>query len=66
MILIGSISNTMLIFIFPIAFHYKIFGSIYVTKWEHLARLSIVCIGIVAGSVGGYQAILKLYHDMSQ
>lgn len=64
MILIGSISNTLLIFVFPIVFHYKIFGSGHVSKWEHLARIAIVCVGLLAGSVGGYQAIKKLYNDI--
>lgn len=64
MILIGSISNTLLIFIFPVVFHYRIFGSDHVSKWEHAARITIVCVGLLAGSVGGFQAISKLYNDI--
>jgi amino acid permease len=65
MTLIGSASNTMLIFVFPIIFHYKLFGRKHISVWENLARLCIVLIGILAGVVGGSQAVYALYMDFS-
>ena len=63
MTLVGAMTNTMLIFIFPVIFHYKIFGAQHVSIWEHIFRGFIISMGIFSGVIGGWQAIKALYYD---
>jgi amino acid permease len=66
MTLLGSLSNTMLIFVFPILFHYKLFGIAHLTRREHVIRTMIVLVGVFSGCIGGSQAIYNLYIDFSK
>ena len=66
MSLIGSISNTLLIFIFPILFHYKLFGWAHVSKRENATRILILIVGLLAGLIGGSEALAALYRDFTQ
>ena len=66
MSLIGSISNTLLIFIFPILFHHKLFGWAHVSKRENATRILILIVGLLAGLIGGSEALAALYRDFTQ
>ena len=66
MTFIGSIANTLLIFIFPIVFHFKLFGFKHLTVTELALRCVILVIGCFGGLLGGYQAVKALYNDFTK
>ena len=59
--LLGSVANMMLIFIFPVIFYLKLKST---SIQQKCILIGILCIGILAGAVGGYDAIVALYKDM--
>jgi amino acid permease len=66
MTLIGSVSNTMLVFVFPIIFHYKLFGTQNISVTEHIMRVGIIALGVLAGVMGGMEAVYNLYMDFKK
>ncbi|KAI8929207.1 transmembrane amino acid transporter protein-domain-containing protein [Entophlyctis helioformis] len=63
MTFLGAVANTMLIFVFPVVFYYKIFG----VAGRGVAELAfaglIIAVGIMGGCIGGYESLVALYND---
>ncbi|KAI8911046.1 transmembrane amino acid transporter protein-domain-containing protein [Gorgonomyces haynaldii] len=59
--LIGALSNTLLIFVFPIVFHWKLFGV-----QRPILSVAILAIGLVGGFIGTKDAFIALYRDIMQ
>jgi hypothetical protein len=60
MALIGAVSNTILIFVLPIA-------CSFILKRDNqsvLFGILILIIGLIGGAVGTYEALVALYHDI--
>ncbi|KAK5672990.1 hypothetical protein QVD99_000466 [Batrachochytrium dendrobatidis] len=64
MTFLGAVANTMLIFVFPVVFYYKIFGLQGRSITELVFGATIIFIGILGGSIGGYESLMALYRDV--
>ena len=63
MMLLGAVANTMLIFIFPTIFYNKLYGF---KGWQqHSIAAFIILVGVVGGSIGGFEALRALWLDIS-
>lgn len=57
--LIGAVANTLLIYIFPVVFHAKLFGVS-----RGLLSALILVVGCIGGGMGTLDALSNLYHDV--
>jgi hypothetical protein len=65
--LVGAVSNTLLIFVFPILCDYvleKREGIRVKPTFEFLFEVLIVLVGLIGGAFGTYDALLALYTDI--
>ena len=62
MSLIGAVSNTMLIFILPVLFNFYLGEGN--TTTTYILGLGIMVIGLFGGTLGTYDAVQALYHDV--
>eukprot|EP00842_Homolaphlyctis_polyrhiza_P003428 jgi/Hompol1/4086/HPOL_003498-RA len=64
MTFLGAVANTMLIFVFPVVFYYKIFGTAGRSYSELGFAGLIIAVGLLGGSIGGYESLVALYRDV--
>jgi hypothetical protein len=61
--LIGAVSNTMLIFVLPIACDFILNKN---TGISYVIGGGIMVIGLIGGSMGTYEALIALYNDITR
>lgn len=66
MTLIGAVANTLLIFIFPVIFHLKLFPNVKRPLLYYILTAFILTVGIIGGSMGTLDALKALYHDITK
>ncbi|KAI9206866.1 transmembrane amino acid transporter protein-domain-containing protein [Polychytrium aggregatum] len=65
MTLLGAVANTLLVFVFPVLFDFRLFGFRNRSPFEKGIGILILLVGTLGGCVGGFDALRALWNDIT-